>query len=341
MTSLLEGARELVTRGTDIGARLDGLEPADRGRPRSPRRRAGRRRPRDGRAGHRAGCGSPPSTPSSRSPAPPGRASPRRSTRSPASSSPRSAYAVRRPPGRPPACGGATAPTSCSSGSASPPGTRSPATPCSTPGAEDRALDGIVLLDLPDHDSTEVSHHLEVDRLVELADLLVWVLDPQKYADAAIHDRYLAPLASHQDVMLVVLNHIDTVPEARREAMVADVRRLLDAGRPARRPRARRSAPATGSASTSSRRDRRAGRRPRRPPATRLEADVAHGRRAARRGARLRPAPRAGRRARRRARRRVRRRGRRADRRRRGRALDAGCAPAARPAGRSRRGSPG
>jgi GTPase Era involved in 16S rRNA processing len=93
---------------------------------------------------------------------------------------------------------------------------------------EDRDLDGVVLMDLPDHDSTEVSHHLEVDRLVELADLLVWVLDPQKYADAAIHDRYLAPLRSHAGVMVVVLNHIDTVPEDRRESMVDDVRRLLD-----------------------------------------------------------------------------------------------------------------
>jgi GTP-binding protein EngB required for normal cell division len=96
-------------------------------------------------------------------------------------------------------------------------------------GREDNALAGVVLLDLPDHDSTEVSHHLEVDRLVRLADLFVWVLDPQKYADAAIHDRYLAPLASHKDVMLVVLNHIDTVPEARRDGMIADVRRLLEA----------------------------------------------------------------------------------------------------------------
>ena len=94
---------------------------------------------------------------------------------------------------------------------------------------EDRALEGVVLLDLPDHDSTEVSHHLEVDRLVDLADLLVWVLDPQKYADAAIHDRYLAPLAGHREVVLVVLNHLDTVPESRRDAMLADVRRLLDA----------------------------------------------------------------------------------------------------------------
>jgi GTPase Era involved in 16S rRNA processing len=94
---------------------------------------------------------------------------------------------------------------------------------------EDEALKGVILLDLPDHDSTEVSHHLEVERLVQLSDMFVWVLDPQKYADAAIHDRFLKPLAGHKDVMLVVLNHIDTVPEERRDGMVADVRRLLEA----------------------------------------------------------------------------------------------------------------
>ncbi|MEP7092182.1 MAG: ABC transporter, partial [Nocardioidaceae bacterium] len=54
-----------------------------------------------------------------------------------------------------------------------------------------------------------------------------WVLDPQKYADAAIHDRYLRPLNGHREIMLVVLNHIDEVPEARRAAMVGDLRRLL------------------------------------------------------------------------------------------------------------------
>ncbi|HET7689596.1 MAG TPA: GTPase [Nocardioidaceae bacterium] len=91
----------------------------------------------------------------------------------------------------------------------------------------DRNLEGLVLLDLPDHDSTEKSHHVEMQRLVELGDLIVWVLDPQKYADAAIHDRFLMPLASHKDVMLVVLNHIDEVPENRREALLEDLRRLL------------------------------------------------------------------------------------------------------------------
>jgi GTP-binding protein EngB required for normal cell division len=93
--------------------------------------------------------------------------------------------------------------------------------------AGDHELDGLVLLDLPDHDSTEVAHHLEVDRLVQLVDLLVWVLDPQKYADAAIHDRYLRPLATHKDVMIVVLNHIDEVAPARRRDMVQDLQRLL------------------------------------------------------------------------------------------------------------------
>jgi len=95
--------------------------------------------------------------------------------------------------------------------------------------SDDRDLQGLVLLDLPDHDSTEVSHHVEVDRLVELTDVLVWVLDPQKYADAAVHDRYLKPLASYKDVMIVVLNHIDEVPESQRAAMVEDLERLLTA----------------------------------------------------------------------------------------------------------------
>lgn len=96
-------------------------------------------------------------------------------------------------------------------------------------GREAKDMDGLVLLDMPDHDSTELSHHLEVERLVRLADLLIWVLDPQKYADAAIHDRFLRPLAAHKGVMMIVLNHIDEVAEERRPGMIADLRRLLDA----------------------------------------------------------------------------------------------------------------
>lgn len=90
-------------------------------------------------------------------------------------------------------------------------------------------LDGLVLLDLPDHDSTEVAHRLEVDRLVQLVDMLIWVVDPQKYADAALHDRYLKPLASHAEVMMVVLNQVDTLTPDQRDSCLRDLRRLLAA----------------------------------------------------------------------------------------------------------------
>jgi len=91
------------------------------------------------------------------------------------------------------------------------------------------ALDGLVLLDLPDHDSTELSHRMEVDRLVQLVDMMIWVVDPQKYADAALHDRYLRPLATHSDVMMVVLNQADRLSPPERDQCVRDLRRLLDA----------------------------------------------------------------------------------------------------------------
>ncbi|MFC0865434.1 GTPase [Sphaerimonospora cavernae] len=88
---------------------------------------------------------------------------------------------------------------------------------------------GLVLLDLPDHDSIELSHRLEVDRLVGVVDLLVWVLDPQKYADAAVHERYLRPLARHRDVMVVVLNKIDRLPRRSASRCLDDLRGLLAA----------------------------------------------------------------------------------------------------------------
>lgn len=91
------------------------------------------------------------------------------------------------------------------------------------------ALQGLVLLDLPDHDSTEVAHRLEVDRLVDLVDLLVWVVDPQKYADELLHARYLRRLTGHDQVMIVVLNQVDRLTPADAEICRSDLRRLLDA----------------------------------------------------------------------------------------------------------------
>ncbi|MER7503306.1 YfjP family GTPase [Nonomuraea pusilla] len=99
--------------------------------------------------------------------------------------------------------------------------------PLRHPAAGDPALSGLVLLDLPDHDSIRLTHRLEVDRLVELVDLLVWVVDPQKYADAALHERYLRRLAGHRDVTLVVLNQVDRLPPSTVGRCLDDLGRLL------------------------------------------------------------------------------------------------------------------
>ncbi|MCD4525214.1 GTPase [Nocardioides sp. cx-173] len=227
MTTLLEGAKKLVTRGTDIGARITALEAAAttaRGRlddalVDEAEATAGRAAGRLRLSAQHTVVGIAGATGSGKS-----------STFNALTGLELSAVGVRRP-----TTSWASACVWGSDGADEllewlgiPPRHQTTRDSMLDTRREDSQLDGVVLLDLPDHDSTELSHHLEVDRLVQLVDMLVWVLDPQKYADAAIHDRYLKPLQSHASVMVVVLNHIDTVPEDRRPSMVADVRRLLD-----------------------------------------------------------------------------------------------------------------
>ena len=91
------------------------------------------------------------------------------------------------------------------------------------------SLTGMLLLDLPDHDSVVTGSAALVDRLVKMADMLVWVLDPLKYADASVHRRYLVPLAGHAAVITVVLNQVDTLSPDQADDCRSDLRRLLDA----------------------------------------------------------------------------------------------------------------
>ncbi|GAA5177065.1 50S ribosome-binding GTPase [Rugosimonospora acidiphila] len=96
--------------------------------------------------------------------------------------------------------------------------------------AQDEAtLRGLVLLDLPDLDSVVAEHRDEAERLLDLVDLVVWVTDPQKYADRLVHEQYLRAFGRHRDITIVVLNQVDrlAVPDVGR--CVNDLRRLLDA----------------------------------------------------------------------------------------------------------------
>lgn len=92
----------------------------------------------------------------------------------------------------------------------------------------DGPMTNLVLIDLPDHDSTEKAHRMTVDRMVPLVDMLIWIVDPQKYADAALHDGYLKPLAPYADVMVVVLNQADRLAPEQLTKALTDLRALLD-----------------------------------------------------------------------------------------------------------------
>ncbi len=92
-----------------------------------------------------------------------------------------------------------------------------------------RKLEGLILLDLPDHDSTSLDHRALVDHLVGRVDVMVWVLDPQKYADALVHDAYLKQFAHHAEVTVVLLNQIDQLSAPDVEACRRDLRRLVAA----------------------------------------------------------------------------------------------------------------
>ncbi len=85
-------------------------------------------------------------------------------------------------------------------------------------------LRGLVLVDLPDHDSAAVAHREQVDRVLALVDAVIWVVDPEKYADAILHERYLRPMAGHAEVMFVVLNQIDRLPgkQPTRSSTISD-----------------------------------------------------------------------------------------------------------------------
>lgn len=94
-------------------------------------------------------------------------------------------------------------------------------------GDDQRRLHGLILLDLPDHDSTAIEHRVESDRLVGLVDVVFWVVDPQKYADFSLHSEYLAKLAENSSNMVVVLNQIDKLSPEEQKAASDHLKQLL------------------------------------------------------------------------------------------------------------------
>lgn len=87
----------------------------------------------------------------------------------------------------------------------------------------------LALLDLPDTDSVVVDHRHTVEALLPRVDMVLWVIDPEKYQDRALHQRYLQPLAPYREQFLFILNQIDRLDGATVEDMVSDLSATLEA----------------------------------------------------------------------------------------------------------------
>jgi hypothetical protein len=82
---------------------------------------------------------------------------------------------------------------------------------------------GLVLIDLPDHDSVVADHGRTSARLARRVDGLVIVVDQLKYARADLHAGPLAELTAHADVVTVALNRSDELDAADLERCRADL----------------------------------------------------------------------------------------------------------------------
>lgn len=81
------------------------------------------------------------------------------------------------------------------------------------------ALEDVVLVDLPDFDSVERAHRHVVDNVLPRVDAVVWVMDPEKYADPVVHNEFLSQLVDHEPQFVFVLNQIDRIDGMHGEVM--------------------------------------------------------------------------------------------------------------------------
>ncbi|WP_129658780.1 GTPase [Rothia halotolerans] len=88
---------------------------------------------------------------------------------------------------------------------------------------------GLLLVDLPDFDSVRTEHRAVVERFRARVDVMIWVFDPQKYADHVAHAEFVEPLARHGGTMLAVLNQADRLSEEERGIVLEDLGRQLRA----------------------------------------------------------------------------------------------------------------
>ena len=92
----------------------------------------------------------------------------------------------------------------------------------------DDAAGDLVFIDLPDFDSTQEAHRHVVETVLPQVDAVIWVLDPEKYADPVLHAEFLTHLVDHEPRFLFVLNQADRL-DGQVDDALGGLRRHLEA----------------------------------------------------------------------------------------------------------------
>jgi tRNA U34 5-carboxymethylaminomethyl modifying GTPase MnmE/TrmE len=94
------------------------------------------------------------------------------------------------------------------------------------------SLRDVVIVDLPDMDSRVRSHRIAVEEALSVIDAVVWVLDPEKYADRVIHEEFLTPMSQYGDQFIFCLNKVDRLGADVGEVTDSLKRHLMNDGYP-------------------------------------------------------------------------------------------------------------
>ncbi|HYN69413.1 MAG TPA: GTPase, partial [Candidatus Eisenbacteria bacterium] len=94
-------------------------------------------------------------------------------------------------------------------------------------------LGRVVVLDLPDVDSLDETHRSAVEGILPKVDVVAWVTDPEKYADAVLHDDFLRTWMGRLDRQIVILNKTDRLGPVAVRSVAADLAHVLKRELPA------------------------------------------------------------------------------------------------------------
>ena len=95
---------------------------------------------------------------------------------------------------------------------------------------ETTGLGSVAILDLPDMDSVAGEHRARVEALLPLVDAVAWVTDPEKYADAVLHDEFLRSWLPRLGRQVVLVNKADRVTDGDARRIQRDLEADLASG---------------------------------------------------------------------------------------------------------------